>query len=128
MREKKESRVPGLVRFLRIKISGWVMPFSKPRNPEGGTCGGKVGNGREERIVNSISDMLVSDVSVHLSEGDQQAVGYSSQELGRKVWAADLDPKFITLWMQLKPWEKMGQPGEENRVHNGPLKSTSISG
>lgn len=52
----------------------------------------------------------------HPREDGQQAVRCSGQELRRKVWAADTDPKFITRWIQLKPWERKGPPGAEDRL------------
>lgn len=52
----------------------------------------------------------------HPKEDGWQAVRGSSQELRREDWAADTDPKFITRWMQRKPWERKGPPGAEDRL------------
>ena len=54
-------------------------------------------------MVSSILDTLVSDALAHPSEGEQLDV--PSQEPGREVWAADLNPK-IMVWVQLEPREK----------------------
>ena len=64
-------------------------------------------------MASSIVDMLVSDALAHPSEGEQLDV--PSQELGRDVWAADLNPK-IMVWGQLKPCKRPTRSREQ-----GPL-------
>lgn len=62
----------------------------------------------------------VGDVVAQPRENGQQAVRGSGQELRRKVWAADTDPKFIT---RQKPWERKGPPGPEDRLRRNPKEN-----
>ena len=62
-------------------------------------------------MASSILDTLVSDALAHPSEGEQLDV--PNQELGRDVWAADLNPK-IMVWVQLKPCKR--QANQEQRT------------
>ena len=76
-------------------------------------------------MASSIVNMLVSDALAHPSEGEQLDV--PSQELGRDVWAADLNPK-IMVWGQLKPCKRQANQEQRTGSTVDPLRATSFSG
>lgn len=73
-------------------------------------------DGREEELLYSVWDML-SVRRGSPAKGRWPAGRGSGQELGKVVWAADTDPKFITRWMQQKPLK--GRAHQKQRTGSG---------